>query len=615
MRTPHLIPRLAVAATSLLLACGSTEGSRAPADHTEGKVTVRSYVGRNGSTHYYAASPPLADGQAGTFLHPDTDERGAVLLGTPTPSPYGFGASEIESAYGVPLSSSGPPPIVAVVIFGDDPQAENDLGVYRKQYGLPPCTTANGCFQKIVMNNPTPAVDSAPGSAGELANDIEMVSATCPSCYIVLVESAGSNAAAMMPAFTAAIQAGAQYITNSWGFREWPGDTAYELPFANWSTQGISFFAGTGDWGWENVELPGPGGPQLYWPSVSASVTAVGGTTLTPNMYSTAYSQGVWAGTGAGCSTTIPLPNWQPETQWCGAARTVNDVSALANGVDVYDSQSSGGWITLSGTSVSGPLVAGLYATNRWRGATPAFAYQNTSLFSDVTTGDDCNSDSVEGPAPWCSANAGYDLPTGNGSPNGPSPDVLQIIDAPLVGGTPQVTIPWNGYGSVYVAWGGSWVSADGGEGATIGWSIDLGSAPDVISAQTAEGMTLQISPPGLAYAGKLYAGESIWVTDAASGITHSVLLDIYVSPCVPVTCSAGQCGTIASTNGCGGTTPVVCPACGNEEVCSDNVCCPTNTYWSASLQQCVASCKFPYAWCPALEECATVAACKHAGG
>jgi hypothetical protein len=190
-------------------------------------------------------------------------------------------------------------------------------------------------------------------------------------------------------------------------------------------------------------------------------------------------------------------------------------------------------------------------------------------------------------------------------------PDVLQIQDAPIVGGTPRVTIPANSYGAIYVGWSGPWVSADGADGAAISWTFNS-IATTVIAAQTATGMRLQVSPPPLAEAGNLYPGQSITVTDAASGITQSVLVDIYIAPCVPVTCSAGQCGTISSTNGCGGPA-VVCPACGSGEVCSDNVCCQTGTSWNASFQQCVASCKFPYAWCPATQSCATVKVCKNA--
>ena len=41
---------------------------------------------------------------------------------------------------------------VAIVDAYDDPTAEADLATYRSQYGLPACTTANGCFRKVNQN-------------------------------------------------------------------------------------------------------------------------------------------------------------------------------------------------------------------------------------------------------------------------------------------------------------------------------------------------------------------------------------------------------------------------------------------------------------------------------
>ena len=56
----------------------------------------------------------------------------------------GYGPSDLVSAYGLP-ANGGAGQTVAIVDAFDDPSAEADLATYRAQFGLPPCTTANGC--------------------------------------------------------------------------------------------------------------------------------------------------------------------------------------------------------------------------------------------------------------------------------------------------------------------------------------------------------------------------------------------------------------------------------------------------------------------------------------
>ncbi|MEP7025807.1 MAG: peptidase S8, partial [Actinomycetota bacterium] len=66
----------------------------------------------------------------------------------------GYAPSDLWSAYRITAAAhhKGHGQVVAIVDAHDDPTAAADLKVYRKQFGLPPCTFANGCFRKINQN-------------------------------------------------------------------------------------------------------------------------------------------------------------------------------------------------------------------------------------------------------------------------------------------------------------------------------------------------------------------------------------------------------------------------------------------------------------------------------
>src|SRR5436305_6338664 len=74
----------------------------------------------------------------------------SLVKGNATASvPSGYGPADLQSAYKLPSATAGTSQTVAIVDAFDDPTAESDLGQYRSFYGLPPCTTANGCFRKV----------------------------------------------------------------------------------------------------------------------------------------------------------------------------------------------------------------------------------------------------------------------------------------------------------------------------------------------------------------------------------------------------------------------------------------------------------------------------------
>jgi subtilase family serine protease len=341
-----------------------------------------------------------------------------------TSSPTGYQSADIRSAYNLSGNSSGGR-TVAIVDAYDNPTAEADLNVYRSLNGLPPCTTANGCFHKYNgagASSPLPIGD--PGWGLEISLDLDMVSATCPDCKIDLVEADNANNAPMFAAVDSAAKLpGVVAISNSWGSPEAATDTTDD---AHFNHPGVAITASSGDAGYG-----------VLWPASSPYVTAVGGTSLKKAANSRGWTESAWSGAGSGCSAYEPKPSWQHDTG-C-AKRTVADVSAVADpstGLAVYDTYNAcgtaawcdlliqlglvtgaGGWVQVGGTSAAAPIVASVYAlggkTQSVNGAN--HVYSHTGSLNDVTSG----SNGTCTPAYLCTAGPGYDGPTGLGTPNG----------------------------------------------------------------------------------------------------------------------------------------------------------------------------------------------------
>lgn len=330
---------------------------------------------------------------------------------TPTPNPGnppGYGPSDLQSAYNLPSASSGSGQTVAIVDAYDDPTAESDLGVYRSQFGLAPCTTANGCFRKVnETGGSTPPTANASWGQ-EISLDVDMVSAICPNCNILLVEASSASFVDLGTAENTAASLGANAISNSYGGGESSAETSTYDAYYNHPGHAITVSSGDSGYGVE-------------YPAASQYVTAVGGTSLSRASNARGWTETVWSGAGSGCSAYEPKPSWQKDTG-C-ARRTVADVSADANpntGVAVYDStayQGQSGWMVFGGTSVASPIIASVYAL-AGNGSTVnygSFPYGNLSALFDVTSG----SNGSCGGSYLCTGTTGYDGPTGNGTPNG----------------------------------------------------------------------------------------------------------------------------------------------------------------------------------------------------
>ncbi len=347
--------------------------------------------------------------------------RGPQVMSGPT----GLSPSQIQSAYKLTGLNAGGR-TVALVDAYNDPRAASDLATFRKAYGLPPCTTANGCFSQVNQKGATsPLPSSDYGWAEEESLDLDAVSSACPTCHIALVEANSASTSDLATAENAAAKLpGVAAISNSYGGSEASSETSTDSAYNH---PGIGITVSSGDSGY-GVE----------YPAASRYVTAVGGTTLSTASNARGWSETAWSGAGSGCSAYEAKPAWQTDNG-C-SHRTVADVAADADpnsGLGVYDTYNScgsssfcdllielgvvqglDGWAQVGGTSLSSPLVASTYAlAGNTASITPAYPYSHSGSLFDVTSGS--NSTTGCSPSYLCTAGPGYDGPTGLGTPDG----------------------------------------------------------------------------------------------------------------------------------------------------------------------------------------------------
>lgn len=347
-----------------------------------------------------------------------TPKEGVQPSGT---SPSGWGATALQDAYNLP-AGGGAGQTIAIVDAYDDPTAEEDLAVYRAQYGLPACTADNGCFKKVDQRGGTdyPAADS--GWAGEISLDLDMVSAAAPYANIVLVEADSASFEDIGASVDQAVAQGAKFISNSYGtnYTSTPGsgeDPSETTDFdAHYNHPGVAVVASSGD-----------GAYGVAYPAASQYVTSVGGTALDQDSStSRGWSESVWynsyGGPGSGCSVYEAKPAWQESLGTDCDMRAVSDVSAVADpltGVSVYQTYGGDGWAVYGGTSASSPIIAGVYAA---AGTPTAGTYPAAYPYAGGSSGLNDVVDGRNGsctPAKLCTAGEGWDGPTGLGTPDG----------------------------------------------------------------------------------------------------------------------------------------------------------------------------------------------------
>jgi hypothetical protein len=338
----------------------------------------------------------------------------------------GYSPADLRSAYNLPVAG-GAGLTIAITIAYDYPKAESDLATYRATYGLPPCTSKDGCFVKVNQEGKVGGYPEArSGWAAEAALDLDMASAVCPDCELLLVEADDNQIESLPLAVSTAAELGADVISNSWGGGEFPQETSLD---SNFHHPGIPVLFASGDSGYE-----------VSYPAAAPDVVAVGGTSLRKDESARGWRESAWSGAGSGCSEYEEKPSWQSDLG-CGT-RTVADVAAVADPqtpVSVYDTYGGyEGWLLFGGTSVATPLLAGVEALS----STPERA-KGAELFWDegpegklFDVGEGRNGGCPPAPEYLCLAKLGYDGPTGWGTPGAsrPGAPVLATYDASDVG-------------------------------------------------------------------------------------------------------------------------------------------------------------------------------------
>lgn len=352
-------------------------------------------------------------GEASCTARMVTDSAGTPKTAT---LPSGYGPTQLTKAYTLPSTPNATTtPIIAIVDAYDDPNAANDLSKYSSTFGVSQLPTCSGaiavskvaCFQKVNQTGSTSRMPSSnAGWALEISLDVQTAHASCQNCKILLVEANSSSFSDLLKAIDAAVAMGANVVSGSWGGSEFSSETAYDSHF---NRPGVAFTFSAGDNGYGTL-----------YPAASPYVTAVGGTSLLLNSDNSYFSETAWNGTGSGCSRYESKPAWQHDTL-C-TTRAMNDISADADpatGVAVYDSvryYGQSGWFQVGGTSLSAPIIASVYAlSGTTTGTVNALPYTLASATNlhDVTSGTNGSCGIL------CSAAAGYDAPTGLGTPNG----------------------------------------------------------------------------------------------------------------------------------------------------------------------------------------------------
>jgi hypothetical protein len=532
-------------------------------------ATSATAAGTAGVT-YYAVGKPVCKTPAARHAACDSVVRVLVKKGTPGALPFtlpggaslsaatnathgpaqtigpagGLTPADLATAYGFNATATGTGQKIALVDAYNDPDINADLQTFDAEYGLPACSTSNGCLKVVNQTGgATLPPNDTTGWSVEESLDVEAAHSVCQNCTLVLVEATSSTDANLATAENEAVTLGATEISNSYGGAESSATASQESAYNH---PGTVITASAGDDGYYEYDQLGDTDPfpynQANVPAALNTVVAVGGTSLYLGQTGTRQSETVWndngtkdyweenfeqplgAG-GGGCSTRFTAKAWQSHvSNWastgCGTNRLVSDVSADADyltGFDVYHSYSCSGcgttgWETIGGTSLSSPIIASMYAlAGGGHGVNypslTLYGHLGTTALYDVTSGGNgwcggegaaaCGDPNTAGdgildcdyPASGstpsvgdaaCDAGVGYDGPTGVGTPNG-------IAAFTPTGPTPKIKGPTSLVSGTSYKWTATVTDPfPGGVAKTYTWKWGDGSANTVTTTASA---------------------------------------------------------------------------------------------------------------------------------
>jgi hypothetical protein len=464
----------------------------------------------------------------------------------PFATPSGLGPADLASAYKLDPAKTSTATVAIVDAFAY-PNAASDLATYRSQFGLPPCTVANGC---LIIDNAQGAGNAPAGDdwTVEAALDLDLVSAACPTCKILLINAKDDQGNGLFDGqHQAANHAGVVAISDSWGGPSDGSDLMQDSQFFN--IPGVNIFVASGD--------NGNTGASPDIPSTLAHVIGVGGTSLTKSTNARGWVEGAWNGAGSSCSTLTAKPSFQ--TQTACAKRGASDISAVADpntGLAVFNA-GAGGWIVVGGTSASSPFMAGVYARYGIAKTNDAsFAYAHVNQFFDVTTGKNGTCGGA-----MCNAGAGWDGPTGLGTPNGA-----------VLGGATTCTPSCTGKTCGDDGCGGSCGTCGSGQTCSPGGTCTTGGTCAHPICSTGGKLTASCD----SCAAQICAADSF----CCNNTWDSVCVGEVASVCHQ-TCGGGSCAhAICAT---GGKLTASCDPCAQQICAVDSFCC--NNTWDS---QCV---------------------------
>jgi subtilase family serine protease len=334
--------------------------------------------------------------------------------------PY-FNPAEIKAAYGLStILSAGSGTTIAIVDAYDNPKVASDLALFSAQFGLP---TAS-----LEVHKMSSFVRADSGWALEIALDVQWAHAIAPGARILLVEANSASLGDLLSAVNyARSRSDVSAISMSWGSNEFSGESAYESYFT--SAYGASFFASSGDTG-----------GAIIWPSSSANVVSVGGTTLT--QVGSGYVETAWSDSGGGISTQIAKPAYQASVPY--GMRSTPDVSYVGDPntgflvINNYGKTTTNNWYVVGGTSAGAPQWAAIYAIGKSATNANFYAGYPGSYGVDFT-------DVVNGVSGGFSAGFGYDLCTGIGSPLGSDFGAAPVADFTVSASPSSLTVQAGG--------------------------------------------------------------------------------------------------------------------------------------------------------------------------
>ena len=325
---------------------------------------------------------------------------------------FAYTPGQISTAYGVNLINTGSALkgagiTVAVIVAYNYTNLQADFNQFCTNNNLPQQTLRIINFGGNIRNN---------SWALETCLDVQTIHGIAPGAQIMVVQALSNSYTDLSNAIIYASKNGANIISMSFGGNEFQGQLQIDSIFSNTN---ICYVCSSGDVA-----------ATLEYPSASANVLSVGGTSLYLNHDNTRLVETTWNGGGSGPSLYIPKPAYQNSLS--GNKRITPDIASIANisTAEIIYCSLYGGNVAVGGTSLACPTISGILAiTNQLRKlnnkpllTTVASSinncvqqmlyniYNNKQIYSsdiyDVTIGTDGK----------YNATVGYDICTGLGS-------------------------------------------------------------------------------------------------------------------------------------------------------------------------------------------------------